>query len=159
HLPITTTTNPPITSTGGKLTYMIGNQLTWTGDAGTFKYAICAARPSDHDALHFIGYSYPYDGTDLPTHYSSSLTFTDWGEIMSGPPKGPWESPSEDSICKATHATNDYLATKIVSGAGTPTLTLEKSATQTIDGQLAKFTIGPALQEAAEAAVVARGTV
>ena len=53
------------TSTGGTLTYMQGNKLTWTyAGTNTWQYYICASRPADSGAWHIIGVSYPYNGGD-----------------------------------------------------------------------------------------------
>ena len=155
---VSTNSSTPVTSTAGSISYAAGNQITWTPNSSVFKYAVCGARPADGATLHFLGYVFPYGSTDYPSHYPSSSIFTDWGATMTKAPPGPWELASADSMCTGS-AVNDYLATTIVSGAGTSTLTLANSASQTATGNAINFTNGPALRAAAAAANATRGMV
>lgn len=136
-------TGTAITSTGGNIAFATGNQLTWTPVANTWEYGICAKRPGD-GAYSLIGLALP----SLTRSYTSNTTFTDWGATLTSAPMLPAYLTSAN--CAAGAATNDYLSTTIVSGAGTISIVVAVAATQTTSGQTAKFDDAPGFLAAAQ---------
>jgi len=125
-------------STGGTVFWFNCNHLTWTAVTGAWQYYIYGRTGA---SLTLIGVSRPSDTI-------TDLTFDDFGSPMmdnvSLPPYVPSTPPSV--------ATSDHLATTIVSGAGTTTLTLANSAGTTVSGATIRFDNGPTLLVAAQAA-------
>ncbi len=142
-------TDGTATSTGGSLVYDIGNQLTLTYSAGAWQYYVCAERPGD-GSYSVIGVTEPYN-TASSGNGAGSLTFTDWGATQTSAPVLP--AYVTDSICTAGAATNDYLATQIVSGGGTTSIVVADAASQTATGQTALFDDGYAFRAADAAAI------
>lgn len=101
-------------STGGNLTVQLANHLSIPTVA--YQYYI----------YKFNGTNYIYDGITLPG-------VTSWDDFGQTPPARPLWVPN----IAPTSATNDSLTTTIVSGAGTSSLVLAASASQTISGQVA----------------------
>jgi hypothetical protein len=84
------------------------------------------------------------------------LVWNDYGSTMGALPTLPDFVPSRPP----TDLTNDYLATTIVSGAGTTTITLAASAGTTSSEHTVKFDDGPTILAAYRAATSSsRGTV
>jgi hypothetical protein len=131
-----------ISSTGGTLAFAVGNRLDVSYSTGAWKYAVCAQRPGD-SGYSVIGLTLPY--SDVSTNAGWDK-FVDWGATITSKPDLP--AYITNSICTAGAATNRYLTTTIVSGAGSYTLTLANAASQNATGT-AKFDNAPAFLAAA----------
>lgn len=145
-------TGTAITSTGGNIAFATGNQLTWTPVANTWEYGICAKRPGD-GAYSLIGLALP----SLTRSYTSNTTFTDWGATLTSAPMLPAYLTSAN--CAAGAATNDYLSTTIVSGAGTTSIVVANAASQTAATQTAKFDDAPGFLAAAQSVSAIAGGI
>jgi hypothetical protein len=88
------------------------------------------------------------NGTLAGVSRPGELVWNDYGPTMGAPPKLPDFVPATPP----TSPTNDYLATKILSGAGTTTITLATSAGSTSTGGTVKFDDGPTILAAHNAA-------
>jgi hypothetical protein len=120
---------------GASLSYTVCNHLILPAHSATgFQYAIYAGGT-------FIGMSRP-----------AELFFEDCGSTIRGSISTPREVPSTTPVT----ATNDPLVTTIVSGAGTTTLVVANSASQSIAGVPILFDDAPAI--AAAVAFAGTGT-
>jgi hypothetical protein len=122
------------TATGGTVQIYVCNHLSWAPVTGAWQYYIYGRAGS---TLTLIGATRP-----------GETTFDDFGSpMMDGitlPDFVPTRAP--------TSATNDYLATTISSGAGTKTLTLGASASDSASNTTIKFDDGPTILAAYNAA-------
>jgi len=129
-------------ATGGTVTYAVGNQISVaTPPAGSFNVLVCGMRPGD-SALHIVG-AIPVGG------YARGYYFSDWGAPFSLSASF-FPSYITDTACTATSPTPGYLSSFILSGAGTNSLVLADSASQTVPGQSILQDDGPALVAAAK---------
>jgi hypothetical protein len=138
----------PRNATGGSLAYFTGNQITWKPQPGAWEYVVCARRPGD-SSLHVIGVSMPSAG---PVGGSYAVaTFPDWGAPLIGV---NFKLPSyiNDHSCTATQSANDYLSTTVVSGGGTPMLTLHDKLANGVSGARALIDAAPGILAAARVA-------
>jgi hypothetical protein len=122
------------TATGGTERVYNCNHLSWAAVSGAWQYYIYGR----------TGNSLALIGATLP----GVTQFNDCGATLSAPPTLPDFVPST----APASATNDYLATTIVSGAGTTTLTLATAAINGVSGETFKFDDGPTLLNATTAA-------
>jgi hypothetical protein len=120
-------------ATGGTVEVYNCNHLSWNAVAGAWQYYIYGRTPG---SLVLIGATLP-----------GITQFSDCGPTMSAAPTLPDFVPSTPPL----HAINDYLATTILSGAGTTTLTLATAASNSVSGKTIKFDDGPALLNATTA--------
>ena len=120
-------------TSGGTVTYYVGNRLTWT--AGT----------------EWQGYIYGRTGgtlTRIGPNRPLENRFDDWGATLMGAPRFPDYVPVNPPVA----ATNDPLVTTIVSGAGTTTLTVANAASNSVTGATIKFDNAPTIKAAHDAA-------
>lgn len=121
-------------ATGGNVTEYVHNHLTWPAVTGAFEYEIYGR----------IGGSLGFIGTSRPLE----LSFDDYGATIMGTPY----RPSYVSSTPPVSAINEPLVTTIASGAGTTSLVLANSATNTVSGATALFDDGVTLLVAKAAA-------
>lgn len=119
---------------GGTVTYYVCNHVTWTAVTGAYQYYIYG-RTNGNMTL-------------LGATKSSELFWDDYGSTYSAAPTLPDFVPSTPPVS----AVNEYLATTIVSGAGTTNIVLATAAGNTVSSATAKFCNGPTLLAAATAA-------
>lgn len=127
----------------GTVTYWNSNHLTWAPVSGAFQYYIYGRTAG---SLTLIGVSWPQN-TILagdPTY----LAFDDFGPVVTTYANPPSYVPSTPPVS----ATNDMLATTIVSGAGTTTLTLANTATNSVSSSTVLFDDAVTFLAAANAA-------
>jgi hypothetical protein len=130
-------------ATGGTVQVYNCNHLSW------------AVVKDSHDNPAWQYYIYR-NGTLAGVSRPGERAWNDYGSTMGAPPKLPDFVP----LAPPTSPTNDYLATTILSGAGTTTLTLAASASSTSSGYVVKFDDGPTIVAAYNAATSSsRGTV
>ena len=123
------------TASGGTVTvYSVNKLVLPTLATNTYQYLIYLS------ASAFRGFSRP-----------GELGWTDFG--AAAPSLGPWFSSNAPAS-----ATANSLATTIVSGGGTGTLTVANAATQTASGITAYFDDAPTFQKACTAATSLAGT-
>jgi hypothetical protein len=127
-------------ATGGTVQVYDCNHLSWSAVAGAWQYYIYG-RTSD---------SYSLVGVTRP----GETTFSDFGSTISAAPTVPDFVPS----MPPTGATNDYLVTTILSGAGTASITLGTKALNSSVGKTVKFDDGPTILAAFTAATSPTGS-
>jgi hypothetical protein len=110
-------------ATGGSAIVYNVNHLTWTAVSGAWQYYI-------YKSGTFVGISRPGENY--------------WNDFGAAAPAIPFFVPSSAPVS----ATNDYLATTIVSGGGTANVVLATAALQTVTGATAEFDDGANLQNA-----------
>ena len=121
-------------ATGGTLHWYVCNHVTWTAVPNAWKYYIYGRTGG---SLTLIGVSKVLD-----------TVWDDYGATMEGGTTFPSWVPSTPSAS----ATNEWLSTTIVSGAGTTTVTLANAATNAVTGATFLFDDVPGILAAANAA-------
>jgi hypothetical protein len=124
-------------ATGGTVTAFYCNHLVLPAHSATgWEYYIYSDRANPGTFVR-VGQSRPLETTwdDFGSPFMDNQTFPSY--VPTNPPSS---------------ATNDPLTTTIVSGAGTTTLTLANSATNTVSGATILFDDGPAIVAAQAAA-------
>ena len=131
-------------STGGTATYYPLNRIAWTPVSGAFLYVVWGRTGG---SLTFLGFSKPQaSGNPDPT-------FDDYGSPM----MDHWRMPGWASNTPLASATNNYLSTYIVSGAGTTNLVVNTAPSASVSSTGFRFDDGPAILAAA-AKSVSNGT-
>lgn len=129
-------------ATGGTAHVFYGNKVTWNVVPRAYQYYV----------YKYNGTSYALAGvTRVPV--GGDPAETEWDDFGQPAPSLPDFVPTT----APASATNDYLATIVVSGGGTNSLTIAKAATNAVSGALIEFDDGPALV-ACEAAAGNGGT-
>jgi hypothetical protein len=128
-------------SSGGSVKWYNCNYLSWTGDSNTWQYYIYG-RASGSTAL--IGVTRP----PLTVNGTAETTWEDYGSTMMGNFSLPDFVPSTPPAASQPQ----YLATTIVSGAGTTNIEIANEVVNAISSQTIKFCNGPNLVTAAAAA-------
>jgi len=121
-------------STGGAAIVYLCNHVTWTAVTGAFQYYIYGRTAGSEN---LIGISRP-----------GELYFDDYGSSATANLTAP---PYVSSKPHRT-ATNDYLSTRILSGAGTTSVTLANAAVNRVAGATFLFDDAPGILAAANAA-------
>jgi hypothetical protein len=124
-----TRTGGSISATGGTLYAYNANHITWTAVPGAWKYYIYGR----------TGETFTLLGQTLNNFYS------DFGSPMNDNQTFPVYIPTSAPASGA----NDHLTTRIVSGAGTTSLTLATNASASLNGVTVKSDDCPALKAAA----------
>src|SRR5271170_1128698 len=128
----------PAASFGGGTAYFyVCNYISWTGHAGDYQYYIYG-RVSG--TMTLIGCT-----------KTNETWFEDYGSTYSAAPALPDFVPSTPPAS----STNQYLVTKIASGAGTTSIVLANAAVNSVSGAKIKYCCGPNILTAATAAVAA----
>ncbi|MBZ5701469.1 MAG: hypothetical protein LAN84_06450 [Acidobacteriia bacterium] len=122
-------------ATGGTLHWYVCNHVTWTAVTNAWKYYIYGRTGG---ALALIGVTKVLDPV-----------WDDYGATMEGGTTFPSWVPATPPVS----ATNEWLSTTIVSGAGTTSVTLANAATNSVAGATFLFDDAPAILAAANAAV------
>ena len=142
-----TRTGATASATGGTAYYYNANRVAWSGTASAIAYAIYGRTAG---SLALIGISKP--NTSLNTDF----TFDDYGATMTSSNTSflSWLPSSPPGA-----ASPEPLYAQISSGAGTTTLNLTASATNTVTSGSILFDNNQAILAAATAAVSTGGTV
>ncbi|MBZ5540709.1 MAG: hypothetical protein LAN61_09345 [Acidobacteriia bacterium] len=117
-------------ATGGTLHWYVCNHLTWTAVPNAWKYYIYGRTGG---SLTLIGVSKALDAV-----------WDDYGATMDGGTTFPSWVPSTPPVS----ATNEWLSTTIVSGAGTTSVTLANAATNAVSGATFLFDDVPGIMAA-----------
>ena len=121
----------PTSGASGTVTYWQNNHIVATETTGSFQYYVYGRVTGGSKTL--IGVMLPqFTGLAGDTTY---LAFDDFGSTISTRPSLPSYVPTNPPVA----ATNDMLVTTIASGAGTTTLTLTGTATNTVAGSTILF--------------------
>lgn len=132
-------------ATGGSAVYYNSNHITWSAATGAVNgavYLIWETAPTPG----LIGISWPQNSALAGD--TTYLAFDDFGSPVTSLPNPPFWAP----LSPPASATNQMLATTIVSGAGTKSIVVANAATNTVTTQTALFDDGVPLLNAAAAA-------
>jgi len=128
-------------STGGSAVMYLCNHISWTAVTGAWQYYIYGRTSG---SLAYIGASRP-----------GELYFDDYGSGATS----HLTKPSYVTSTPQVAATNDYLSTTIVSGAGTTAVTIANPTVNTVAGSTFLFDDAPGILAAVAAAQAVGGTV